>query len=202
MSFDTGPYQPGPIRKVALPGENILLVQTDRYRLFQIAYIEPLPRSHPLVINVGAPAAGQTLADFNTQNVLDMEYGQLGQFRMKVLDDIHVVVLQPAQVSLHSTLNVIATVNPFTALADPSGHQTEVFIFEINRIFVRVTNPTRYNLAQARVALDGFRYILAGAEGTSLSDGVLRPIETFSSIQQAKASKIPFTIVPMGGWGR
>lgn len=209
---DTGPNAPGEVRKVAHPGEHIILVTTDRYRLFQVAYVEPLTMSFPLIIDVVASSGaanippGQTLPDFNTQNFLDMEYGQLGQFRAKVHDDIDVVVLEPAQVALRNTKNVLTNINAFDARRDPQGQLTESFVFEINRLYLRVTNPSGYTITRARVAFWGFRYVLAGKLGTSLSDGVLEPLAIFNSIQEvlehSKKNHYNYTIVPMGGWGR
>lgn len=189
----------GPIEHIAEVGENVLLVEHGLYSLFQIAYIEPVPRSHPLVANVGAIVAGATVPAFNTQPILDMNYGQLGQFRSHVLDDVHVTVLQAQALARFALMNVSATVNPFIHLEDPYDILTEFAIWEQRRVFLRVVNPTGYNLVQARVAFYGHKYVLSGPEGTS-GGGRITPIATYGSIKEAVDSGKKFAVVPVGGW--
>ena len=201
------PFKPGPIEPVAQVGQNLLVIQTTKYRLYQVAYTEQVYLSHPLVVNLGAPAAGVVLADFNTNTVLDMQDGELIQLRAFVLDDIHVVMLQPLAVTRGITQNVQARLNAFLAQKDPCHHTTEIFIFGDQRIFLRGQNPTLYALAQARVAFYGIRYVLAGSSGPATKGGRLPAIKTFPDIQAAiEWSRAPegekFTIVPIGGWGR
>jgi hypothetical protein len=189
----------GPIEHIAEVGENVLLVQYGQYSLYQIAYIEPIPRSHPLVANVGAIAAGATVPVFNTTAILDMNYGQLGQFRAHVLDDIHVTVLQAQALARFALMNVSATINPFVHLEDPDDVLTEFAIWEQNRVFLTVVNPTGYPLAQARVAFYGYKYVLAGPEGPSGGQS-LPPIAKYTSIKEAIDAGKKFAAVPVGGW--
>lgn len=189
----------GPIEHIAEVGENVLLVEHSKYSLFQIAYIEPIPPSHPLVANAGAILAGGIVPNFNTTAILDLNYGQLGQFRAHVLDDIHVTVLQAQSLTRFALMNVSATINPFTRLEDPYDILTELAIWEQRRVFFRVVNPTGYNLAQSRVALYGYKYVLSGAEGTSGGQQI-QPFDTYSSIKEAIEKGKKFAVVPVGGW--
>jgi len=189
----------GPIEHIAEVGENVLLVEHSKYSLYQIAYIEPIPPSHPLVANAGAILAGGIVPNFNTTAILDLNYGQLGQFRAHVLDDIHVTVLQAQSLTRFSLMNVSATINAFTRLEDPYDILTELAIWEQRRVFLRVVNPTGYNLAQARMAFYGYKYALAGPEGTSGGQQI-NPFATYDSIKAAVESGKKFAVVPVGGW--
>lgn len=197
-----GLYKSGPIQPVAQVGHNLLLIDRMRYNLYQVAYIEPIPPSHPLVADVGAVNAGVTDAIFNTNNVLDMEDGHLGQFRARVLDDIAVDILQPQSSTRFTLKNVIARLSAYTHVYDEHDALTEFFIFEDDRIFLRALNPTDYNLAQGRVAFYGFKYVLAGGKGVADRGGEVPPIRTFTSIEEAERSGLKYTVIPVGGWGR
>jgi len=198
----TRPFRAGPVEPVVEVGHNLLLANARNYKLYHVAYIEPIPRSHPLVVNIGAILAGATAPDFNPAAVLDFNYGQLGQLRAAVIDDIHVTMLQPAGQARFGNMNVFATINAFSALYDPCAHETEQFIFEQDRMFLRAVNPTGYALVQARIAFWGYRYVLAGDKGPSSSGEHTPPLKTFLTIDDALASGEKFTVIPVGGWSR
>ena len=195
--------RPGLIQPVAEVGEKILAVDRGQYKLYWVAFREPILPSHPLVANLGAIAAGGATAPFNTTAILDLNDGQLGQFRAHVLDDIHALIGQPAQAARFGIMNVTSRFNAFARLEDPCDHLSEFFILEDDRIFITGTNPTGYALVQARIAFYGFKYVLAGKDGaTQMSGGQLPPIDTYATIADAKASGEKFTVVPVGGWIR
>ncbi len=202
-------YKIGPMEPIAEVGENILVVDRESYRLYTVAFLEPISASHPFVANaVVAPAvilaAGAVAPVLSTTNILDMQNGQLGQFRMYVLDDIGVEFLQPQSLTRFGTLNQQARVNAFNRLKDPCDHLTEFFVFEQDRPFLRVTNPTQYALNQARVAFYGYKYVLSGADSADAvaPGGHVTPIATYPNIAAAKKANYKFTVAPVGGWGR
>ena len=179
----------------------MLLLDREAYMLYQIAYIEPVPPSHPVVQDFGAILAGAFTAPTSTTAILDMTDGQLGQFRMKVLDDIVVTLMQPQAVSRFGTKNVNARINAFSARYHPDDHLSEFYVYEDDRPFLQVTNPGAVALVQARVAFYGFRYVLSGPEGPT-AGGHVTPLRRFANIKEATESKLPFTVMPIGGWGR
>lgn len=201
METYRGPFKPGPIEPVVDPGQQVLLAFQGAYHLYVVAFIEQMPTSHTMVANLGAPAAGAALAQFNTQNILDMNYGEVGQFRCAVLDDIHAILSQPAATNRWANRNIVARLNAYQALEDPCGHTSEFYIFEDQRIFITATNPTGYALAQARVRFWGIKYVLEGAQGRQANGGHLPPIRpAFGSIGEALASGEKFKVLPTGGW--
>ena len=199
MSLERGPFKPGLIEPVVEVGQRVLLADGLKYRLYDVANIEPLLPSHPLIFNGGALAAAGVTAALSTTAVLDMEDSTFGQYRVMVLDDIHIQMRQPQAVTRWTNLNINATINLFTPLYDPCGHQTEFFLYRQERPFLVITNPTGYNLAQTRVAFWGYKYIIGGKHGV-VHAADLEPIQMFDSIEQAMASGQKFTVVPTGGW--
>ncbi len=194
-------YKPGPIEPVVRVGENILTVDREAYSLYAVGFIEPLILSGSLVVNGGAIGASATLPLLSTQNQLDNNYGQLSQLRMRVIDDIDVTVFLPQSVARHGNLNVIASVNAFTALNFPDDEPSEFFIFENQRIFLSIRNPRSVAVAQSRVLFYGLKYILVGPGGPS-TGGHVQAFQTFRSITEATSSGEKFTVLPTGGWGR
>lgn len=195
------PYKPGQIEPVVQAGQNLLVVDRTAFRLYGVAFIEPIPLSHPFVIDAGPLGAGASTPVVSTQNVLDMQYGELAQYRARVLDDVHVIVRQPSALQRFGAKNINATINAFTHLDDRYDSMSEMFIFEDQRMFLVFTNPTAYPLLQARIAFYGFRYVLSGREGVSNGEHITA-LKAFNTIEEAKASGEKFTVVPMGGWGR
>ena len=196
-----GPFSAGPIEPIVKVGENVLLVSNRSYDLYQVAYIEQLERSFPLIYNAGAIVAGANSVIQNTQNILDMAFGQMSQIRARVIDDIDVVIYQGQATQRMTTKNQTANINAFSALYDPYDHLSEFYIFEDQRLFLQITNPTGYNLPQSRISFYGFKYQLFGAAGIA-NNGHVRPLRSFASIKEATASGEKFTVVPIGGWGQ
>jgi len=158
MSDERWAGRPGPITPVASIGEHVLIRRLRGYHLYRILYREGLPLSNTLTVNFGAIAAGATLASQSLQVPLELNDLQLGQFRMRVLEDIRLTIWQPRSVGRFQVKNVISNVTPFTEINDPCGHVTEIFVYEDEWPFVDVNNPTGYNLALARAQFYGFRY--------------------------------------------
>jgi len=152
-------YRGGPIEQVVLPGETVGLWINKVYEFYRILYIEPLFRSPPLTINLGAPAAAAVTAVIQA-TLLQMPDLEFAQLRMEVLDDVDVIVYQGRADQRHKLQNVVATLSRFNALFDPDAHLTEVFEFEDNYLFLQATNNSGYALTQARVVFWGYRYVL------------------------------------------
>jgi len=195
------PYKPGPIEPVVEAGQNVLLVDRTNYNLYQVSYIEPLIRSYPLIYDGGALAAGATAPIANMQTLLDMQYGQLAQIRCRVVDDIDVIVFQPQAIARQANKNQIANFNAFSALYDEDDQGSEFYIFEDQRIYLQITNPTAYAGTKTRVSFYGIKYVLYGGQGASTGGHVL-PMKSFDTIRDATNSGERFTVLPIGGWGQ
>jgi len=159
MTTKAHTYRGGPIEQVVMPGENVGIWVNKVYEFYKVDYVEPITRSDPVTINLGALAAGvvSAVTQITLLQMPDLEFAQL---RMEVLDDVSCIVYQGRADQRHKLQNVVSTVTRYSPLFDPCGHQSEFYEFEDNYIFLQATNQTSYALTQARVAFWGFRYVL------------------------------------------
>ncbi len=218
--YPPGPFQPGPIRPLVRPGENVLLQGlSPQFQLFRVRQLEPLFISHALVVDINlvagviAPLAANTSGvQYDTTPILKMSLGQIAQVRMAVLDDINVSIRQLG-VPTNQTQQIVTDLNAFGALEDPCGHLSEKFVWETYVPFLTPINPTQYQTARTRVKFWGFRYVMEGATGEV--DGHLKPLAVFANMEDAQnakvgeifprtnrgdSTKIKFMVIPLGGF--
>lgn len=152
-------YKGGPVEQIVMPGEQVGIWVNKVYTFFKILYVEPITRSDPVCIDLGAiAAAGQTVVTQVT--LLQMPDLEFAQFRMEVLDDVQVAVYQGRADMRHKLQQRVALIGRMNALFDECAHLTELFEFEDNYIFLQATNQTDYALTVARVVFWGYRYVL------------------------------------------
>jgi len=192
-----GPYAPGPIAPIVKPGQNVMLADLSSYKLYMVSFVEPIPRSSPLVFNTGGILGSATTTPQDTAAILNMQDGQLGQFRAEVLDDIVVQVNQPNANGRFRLRGPIATLNIFSAIYDPDAHLTETYVYDLGRPFLVVNNPSAAPILRARIVFWGFRYQLEGASGIATKAGELPPIATYSSLKEADRTGVKYTVVPI-----
>ena len=209
MDTYIGPFAPGDIKPIVKVGQNILVIDRESYKLYKVGYIAPVPPAENFILDVvnilglANIGAGITSGAANTQNFLNMQDGQLGQFRFRVLDDIICEVLQPQSVARFNVQGLNTNLNSFQALRDPCDHLSEQFVLEQDVPFLRVTNPTGAAITRARVQAYGFQYVLEGFDGALADAGrSITPIAHYASMSEAVRSGELFTVVPAGGWGR
>jgi len=151
-------YRGGPIEQIVMPGETVGIWINKVYQFYKIAFIEPLMRSDPITMDIGALAAlGQSA--ITQVGLLQMPHEEFAQVRMEVLDDVSIIVYQGRADQRHKLQNVVSTLTRFSPLFDPDGHQSECYEFEDNFLFLQATNQTAYALTQARVVFWGYRYV-------------------------------------------
>ena len=155
------PYKAGAIEPIVMPGETVGVWVNKVYNFFKVLYIEGIPRSEPLEVDLGAVAAGGQSA-VTQLTLLEMPDVEFGQFRAQVLDDVSSILFQGRADQRHKLFTRVAT---YTRLNnDPDGHEGEFYVHEDNWAFMQAQNQTGYALAQTRVAFWGFRYVLEKLE--------------------------------------
>jgi len=152
-------YRAGPIEQVNMPGETVGLWINKVYEFYKVLFIEGIMRSDPVTLDLGALAAA-AISAVTQATLLQMPDLEFVQLRLEVLDDIEVIIYQGRADQRHKLQNVVATLSRFNREFDPCAHQTEMFEFEDNFIFLQATNQTGYALTQARVVFWGYRYVL------------------------------------------
>ncbi len=169
----SGIYDSGPIVPVCKVMENLAVLTGGGYHYFPVQFIEPLPRSSPLVADMvqivqgaagpGIPALGninQALIPFLRINRA-VKSGELLHMRMEPLDDVEFLLWETASVGRFATNFVRARVTRFTAFRDPWLASTTFFVIgQDNDINIQAMNPNPVLAPQARIAFWGFRYVL------------------------------------------
>lgn len=181
MSDELYYARPGPIVPLANIGQNVLIRRLNAYHLYRIRFREGVPPSAPLMNDFGAIAAGATLLGITLQPVLEMPEYQLGHFRMRVIEDIEIALLEPRAVARFDLRNVIAEVSAFTTIYDPCSHTTEFCVYEDTWPFANVTNPSDYALVVSRVVFWGFKYVLDFIQSSDNIEAINQPYSAIVS---------------------
>lgn len=153
--------KPGPITPVALPGHNVAIWTGVVWVAYKVVFMEPFPRSNPLVFDSGAVGAGLTA---NALQLILLEMSdspsEMAQLRFFPLDDIRVRLTRGQSGTRFKSQSITTLVDKFTKMDDPCGHTTEFVVLTTDEPFIQVANPTGYALAISRVAFFGFRFIM------------------------------------------
>lgn len=157
------PYKAGPIEPIVMPGEIVGIWVYKSWKFYKVDYIEPLSRSDPIEIDMGALAAAG-VSSVTQLTDLEMPEGEFGQFRCAAVDDASFVLYQGRADQRHKLMNRVATYTRFTTIHDPCGHTTEFFVYENQWAFMQAQNLTDYALTQTRVAFWGNRYVCTKME--------------------------------------
>lgn len=147
---------PESFEPVVRKGDNVELLKSDKDILgyYTVKYIEPLPRKQH---DFGAINNETSSGDTEVTD-LYMNDGELAQYRMILLDDMEVTISQPKAKKRHATKSYVHTMTPYTVQAAP--HLTQFFIFEDEKVFFDVKNPTKYVRGIHRIMYLGWRFIL------------------------------------------
>lgn len=210
-------YNPGPIEPIIEPGQNLLLQTPTGYDLFQVVYIDTFPFSAPITVNLATSglAAATTTAGISTgqtpvnlQNQEDMNNGEVGHYRFRVLDPVQVSLFQPSALGRNTNQYARATFGPQSWFRDRYDSFSEHFVYEQNPAYMTAVNYQSVAVGQARVSFYGFRYILGGKGQTIGAQGGsdVGPVRHFGSLADAIAAEarkeVPrFTVIPISGWG-
>lgn len=157
------PYKAGPIEPIVMPGETVGVWVNKLFLFYKVDYTEPIKRSDPVEINLGALAAGAASA-ITQLALLQMPDLEFGQFRAEVLDDCAMVMYQGRADQRNKLFTRVANMNRFTAIHDPCGHESEFYVYEDQFAFLQATNQTGYALTQSRAVFWGFRYVLSDTD--------------------------------------
>lgn len=151
-------FQPE-FKPIARVGENILCQPEDKYGYFKVLYLEPLPE----IVHDFGPLDPDSETGDKEVTALYMPDGELAQYRIIPLDDIIITSLkQPLAKTRWSAKNVNfqLTKTSLQQLMTSPMHISEIFVFEDEKVYFNVKNPTQYRQEKNRVKFIGFRYKL------------------------------------------
>jgi len=166
MSTLSGIYDSNPIQPVVKIKENISIYTGGKYSNYSVEFIEPMPRSSPMVVEMVA-ATGNTSIAANGQiakavvNILQLAENEFLQLRWYPLDNVEGVLWEQSAVGRFVTRSVQSRVNILTPARDPYLSTTTFFVLGMNRdINLEVQNPQPIIVPVARFVFFGFRYVL------------------------------------------
>ena len=156
--YRPGYGRPGYLAPLAGPNENLLVHRDNLWFLYRVTGVEAVQPSDGMVVSWGAIGAGLSITDQSLQTPLELGSAELGQFRIRPLDDIRITVYQPRQAGRFTVKRVQSQVSLPGRINDPCGHLTEFYAYRDEYPFVDVNNPADVGLVTARALLWGFRY--------------------------------------------
>lgn len=176
MDWDTGIYAPGPIKPAVKIKENLSLWTSGGWEYYRTDFIEPMPRSTPLVVEMvvasGATAlvAGGTIAK-RIVAILQLNELEFLHLRWEPLDNVEGVLWERAGQGRFMSRSATARVDRGTRTYDPYLATTTFFILGRDRdMNLEVRNPMSYATPVARFAFWGYRYILTPLLPEGVSD--------------------------------
>jgi hypothetical protein len=170
MSEVANIYDNGPISPIAKIGENIGALTEGSYHYFNIDYIEGLPRSRPLMVDLVALNNAANIGAYtllNAQLVLAIRPGgndtkrEFLHLRWEPIDDVEGFLFETANQGRFSAQGGQASVTPFSKDMDPYLAGTTFFVIGVNKdAQIAAYNPNAVALLRARFVFWGYRYLV------------------------------------------
>jgi len=168
MSTVANIYDNGPISPIARIKDNLSVWTSTKWLHYKIDFIEPVPRSSPMVVEMVVASGATTIAANGTIGkqivpILQMNSNELLHLRWEPLDDVEGVLWELAGQARFSPRGAHARVSLMTGEFDPNLATTTFYIvggtpaMDMN---LAVRNPNPVALAVARFAFFGYRYVL------------------------------------------
>ena len=166
----SGIYDSGPISPIVKIYENLGILTEGAYRYFNVYYIEPLPRSRPLMVDMVAlnnVANIGAYTQLNAQLILAIQPGgsdKMKEFlhlRWEPIDDVEGFLFELSNQGRFSARGVQASVTRFSRDQDPWLAATTFFVIGVNKdAQIAAFNPNAVALPRARFVFWGDRYLL------------------------------------------
>jgi len=153
-----------PVTKI---GENYAVLTTSGvWRYYETIFIEPLPPSLDLIVDIGS-ISSSSVSRANSITTVQMEgsakvetdVSEVAQLRFYPMDDISITVKQPNAMGRFKTLNAEIRVDYNTREIDPSLKSTELYVYEDDNMFFDVYNLTQYDMTKTRIQFFGWRIV-------------------------------------------
>ncbi len=167
MSTVANLYDNGPISPIIKIKENVSIFTANEWLHYVVEYIEPIPRSSPLVVDLVALSGNVLIAANGTIPKQLVAFLQLNdreflQLRFEPIDDVEGVLWEQSSNGRFVTRSVHARASRFTFTRDPYLATTTFYVIGRDRdMNLEAVNPNAVALPQARFVFWGFRYILS-----------------------------------------
>lgn len=176
MPMISGIYDGGVIAPVAKIKENLSIFTVGHYVHYRIEFIEPMPWSNPMVVEMVVASGAVTIAANGAiaqrvVAILQLNDNNLLQLRWTPLDDVEGVLWEQAGTGRFVTRGVHSRVDLFTRTFDPYLATTTFFILGKDRdMQLEVRNPRPVAQALARFVFFGYRYVLKPLDATAVTE--------------------------------
>ncbi len=166
MSEVANIYDNGPISPIAKIKENLSVWTVGQWSHFEIQYIEPMPRSSPMMVEMVTLSGGLTIAAngiiaSTLINVLELNKGEFLHLRFLPIDDMEGILWEQRGQGRFVTRSAHARVTLGTPAYDPNCATTTFFILGRDLDpYLEVRNPNPVVWPVARFMFWGYRYLL------------------------------------------
>ena len=166
MWDDRGIYAPGPIKPVVDINENLAIWSEKRWKYGRAVFIEGMPYSSPMIVDVVAQAGATVLAaGANTTKqlapIIQINQGEMLHLRFKPLENVEGQLFETAADGRWTSRAVTARITKESGIHDPYWAASTFWIYGFNRdINIQVFNRMGYAVPQARFAFWGYRYVV------------------------------------------
>jgi len=131
--------------------ENVMLVPKNKY--YVVDYVEALPE---YVHDFGPLAAGASSSETEMEN-LYMPDGELAIYKFELLDDLELQIKQPKGKLKNVAKSIQHAFTLRSQGSNTSGNQQVLCVFEDDKVYFTVKNPTNYAQPKNRVRFTGWR---------------------------------------------
>jgi hypothetical protein len=136
---------------IALVGENLLVLPKEKYGFYRVDWLEEL---QDIDKDFGSTASESEQSEVEASN-LYVSDGEIGSYIIKPIDDVEVKVSQPSAMGRWRTKEVKTALKAATELRTRGF----IFIWEDEKAYFTVKNPTKYTLDRTKVRFKGlYRY--------------------------------------------
>ena len=166
MSEVANIYDNGPISPIAKIKENLSIYTQKQWAHYNIAFLEPWPRSSQLVIDMVTASGAATIAANGTiakriVTFLQPTDLELLHVRWEPIDDVEGILWEQAGTGRFQSWNTQSRVTRFTHVRDPFLAGTTFWILGKQRdMNLEARNPNPAALPGARFVFQGYRYVL------------------------------------------
>jgi len=166
MPLLSGIYDSQPIQPVAKIKENLSILTVGQWSHYNIDFIEPMPLSSPMMVEMVAASGAATIAANGTIGkqlcaILQLADNEFFHLRWEPIDDMEGVLWEQASQGKFAARSVHARVSRATSARDPYLATTTFWILGRNRdMNLEVRNPNPVAWPVARFVFFGYRYIL------------------------------------------
>lgn len=162
----TGIYDSGPMRPVCRIKDSLAVYTDNKWKGFNVIYLEPIPRSTPFIIDLVLLNGATTIPANSPMNkqisvALQMTDNELFQVRWEALDDVDGMLWELSNAARFAVRGGQAHVDLWSDTYDPNLSTTTFFIMGNQKdAMIGAINPRPVAQPSARFAFWGFRYIL------------------------------------------